>query len=75
MGMTIDNAILYMILYKQRLEESTSNGLEKDIEAYDMAIDAMRKYQKIQNIINNTEYIQEDVIRYQMICEVMEDEN
>ena len=33
----------------------------------------MRKYQKIQKIINNTDYIEEDVIRYKMICEVMKD--
>lgn len=37
------------------------------------AIETMRKYQQIQDIINNTEYIQEDVIRYKMICKVIED--
>lgn len=44
--MTLDKAILYMTLYKQRLEDSCSDGLEEDIEAYDMAIKVMRKYQK-----------------------------
>lgn len=28
---------------------------------------------KIKEIINNTDYIEEDVIRYKMICEVVED--
>lgn len=43
----------------------------RDSLAY--AIDIMRKYQKIEQIINNTDYIEEDVIRYKMICEVIED--
>lgn len=50
MGMKIDKSILYMSLYKQRLEESISDGLEEDIEAYDLAITSMRKYQKIEDI-------------------------
>lgn len=37
------------------------------------ALNAMRKYQKIEQIIHNTDYIEEDVIRYKMICEVVED--
>ncbi len=52
MGMTIDKSILYMSLYKQRLEESISDGLEEDVEAYDVAITAMRKYQKIAEIMS-----------------------
>lgn len=50
MGITIDKSILYMSLYKQRLEESISDGLEEDIEAYDVAMNTMRKYQKIEKI-------------------------
>ena len=34
-----------------------------------------QKYQKIKEIINNTDYIQEDVIRYKMICEVIDNGN
>ena len=51
MGMTIDDATLYMELYKRKLFNSVSD-LNKDIEAYDIAIETMRKYQKIQEIMN-----------------------
>lgn len=44
MGMSIDEATLYMELYKRKLVDSVSD-LEKDIEAYDIAIDIMHKYQ------------------------------
>lgn len=47
MGMTIDEAALYMELYKRKLFNSVSD-LDKDIEAYDIAIDTMRKYQQLQ---------------------------
>lgn len=63
MGVSIDKSILYMSLYKQRLEESISDGLEEDIEAYDLAITSMRKYQKIEEIMhiemNGKEALQE----------------
>jgi len=49
MGMTIDDATLYMELYKRKLFNSVSD-LEKDIEAYDVVIKTMRKYQKIEDI-------------------------
>ncbi len=39
------------------------------------ALGVIKRYQKIQEIINNTDYIEEDVIRYKMICEVIEDGN
>ena len=40
-----------------------------------VAVDTMRKYQKIQEIINNTDCIGEDVIRYKMVCEVVKGGN
>jgi hypothetical protein len=43
-----------MELYKRKLFDSVSD-LDKDIEAYDMAIDIMRKYQKIKKIISNND--------------------
>lgn len=49
MEITIDEAILYMELYKRKLFNSVSD-LDKDIEAYDIAIDIMRKYKKIEDI-------------------------
>ena len=54
MGMTIDEAALYMELYKRKLFDSVSD-LDKDIEAYDIAINTMRKYQKIAEIVTNNE--------------------
>ena len=48
MGMSIDEATLYMELYKRKLFDSVSD-LNKDIEAYDTAIDAMRKYQQLED--------------------------
>lgn len=46
--MTIDEATLYMELYKRKLFDSVSD-LDKDIEAYDVAIDIMRKYQQLED--------------------------
>ena len=80
MGMTIDKSILYMSLYKQRLEESISDGLEEDIEAYDVAITAMRKYQKITEIMSELNgdfygsYLK-DRQALEKIYEVLEDGN
>lgn len=41
--MTIDEAIIYMRGYQNKLKTSVSLGLDKDIEAYDMAIDALKQ--------------------------------
>lgn len=54
--MTIDEAILYMELYKCKLVDSVSD-LDKDIEAYDTAINIMHKYQKIKEIVKNTQQL------------------
>lgn len=40
--------------------------------ALDMAIQALEQIGKIKTIIDSGVYIQEDVLRYKMICEVME---
>ena len=43
-----------------------------NIEALDMAIKALVKLEKIQEIINiDNSVIQEDVMKYKMICEVV----
>lgn len=47
---------------------------EKDIEAFEMAIRALKNYDEIVQIINSPIYIQEDVFRYKAICAVVEDE-
>lgn len=71
MGMTIDESLEWLISRKEHYE--MDDNCQELAQALDFAIDTMRKYQKIQEIINNTDYIQEDVIRYKMICGVMED--
>ena len=43
-------------------------------EAFKIAIKALQKLDCIDAIIHNTQGIQEDVIRYKMICEVMEND-
>lgn len=42
-------------------------------EAIKMAIKSLSQMNDIKAIINNPVYIQEDVLRYQMICEVVKE--
>lgn len=77
MKMSIDEATLYMELYKRKLFNSVSD-LDKDIEAYDIAIDIMRKYQKITEIVAHyRENVRDKVTNENMekILEVVEDGN
>ncbi len=48
--MTTEEAILYMSLYKKKLEVSVSDGLEEDIEAFNMAIKALKQSDNIDKI-------------------------
>jgi len=76
MGMSIEDCISKLIeILEEATEDENAVCYVTDIDepTLKMAIDTMRKYQKIQEIINNTDYIQEDVIRYKMICEVVKD--
>lgn len=41
--MTHNEAITYMGYYRQKLIDSVSDGLDKDIEAYDLAIEALEE--------------------------------
>lgn len=68
MGMTIDECFKWLEYHKQ-------GEVGKAVECIDMAIETMRKYQKIEQIINYPVYIQEDVLRYKMICEVVGKKN
>lgn len=70
MGMTIDDATLYMELYKRKLFNSVSD-LAKDIEAYDVAIKTMRKYQKIEQILDDCDLEAWEVL--EMIRKAVED--
>lgn len=74
--MSIDEAILYMELYKRGLSDSVSD-LDKDIEAYKIAIDAMYKYQTIVQIIKNydSDNMPDDYWYIDEIREVIEDDN
>ena len=75
MGMTIEESMLYMELYKRKLIDSVSD-LEKDIEAYDVAIDTMRKYQKIEKILKEPCILPEGCYpKLKKIKEVVEDGN
>ena len=47
---------------------------EPILQAYKMAMDALQKLEQIEQIINAPVYIQEDVMRYKMICEVMKND-
>ena len=49
---------------------NTKDKLHTD-DYIDVVIDILKKYQKIEAIVNSPVYIQEDVIRYKMICEVL----
>lgn len=44
---------------------------DENEEAYELAIHALSQINDIKAIINSPAYIQEDVLRYQMICEVV----
>lgn len=74
MKMTIEESILYMELYKRKLFDSVSD-LDKDIEAYDIAIDTMCKYQKIEEIVKQYKKFGNIDFSMQIICGVVEDGN
>lgn len=58
--MTREEAINYMRAYQERLKQSVSIGLDKDIEAYDMAIEALEQLTSYEQTINKlTEAISE----------------
>lgn len=46
-----------------------------DLKAFQKGAEAIRKLNQIKQIINSPIPIQEDVLRYKMICEVMKDAN
>ena len=78
MGMSIDEATLYMELYKRKLFNSVSD-LDKDIEAYDTAIKIMHKYQKIEQILDDWKsdggaFEMSELYWLRLISEVVEDE-
>lgn len=58
---------------KKYLQQEISGSRKEWYEAIDVALKDMEKIDRIEQIINSTkEWIQEDVIRYKMICEVLE---
>ena len=77
-----EQAIEYIKRYRE-LDENLHNTSPKDSVSYyatdkclkywDMAIKALSQINDIKAIINSPMYIQEDVLRYQMICEVVKE--
>ena len=64
--MTTEQAITNLQIIKNMY--TWSSGAD---DALNMTIRALQDIEQIKNIINAPVYIQEDVIRYQMICEVI----
>ena len=76
MGMSIEDVREELISILTEIEitgGSMVTSIYKD--ELKMAIATMSKYQKIEQIIKFPVYIHEDVLRYKMICEVVEDGN
>lgn len=49
-------------------------GIDGDMKkAIVMSIKALKQMEKIEHIINSPVYIQEDVLRYKLICEVIKE--
>lgn len=65
MGMTIDEA-------KMQLSMQKFYVLGKDYEAVQVAIDIMRKYQKIKHIINDVPYLDKDEYKIASIKEIID---
>lgn len=62
-------------LAKKILIGETLGTRAEKYKAIEIALSDMQKIEKIKEIINSTqEWIQEDVIRYKMICEVLEND-
>lgn len=66
--MTNEEAIKY---FKRHLDLYCVDGISR--EAEEMAIQALSQISDIKAIINNPMHLQEDVLRYQMICEVVKE--
>ena len=62
-------------LSKLIFELGFEDNVDDKVYALNMAIKALSQINNIKTIINSPVYIQEDVLRYQMICEVVKDES
>ena len=60
-------------LSKLIFELGFEDNIDDKVYALNMAIQALSQISDIKAIINNPIYIQEDVLRYQMICEVVKE--
>lgn len=84
MGMTIDKAIEEVQQQKLDYQEFWEEYKNEHIEALDIAIEAMKKYQKIQEILNSAGYVENGTVysytydedsRVKHIRKVVEDGN
>lgn len=76
----IDNLKSFAAYFKDEIEHSgfgdarfDEEQAKKDIETFEAAIKALSQINDIKAIINNPMHLQEDVLRYQMICEVVKE--
>ena len=82
--MKIEQAIYVIIHERECVTRASTEGCDRNCgecdlllndneirEAYDMALSAFKKLADIESIISSPLYIQEDVIRYKAICEVI----
>ena len=73
--MTNQEAIANLNMIRVAFVEPVTKEQRKLIDdTFDNAIKAVKKLDYIDAIIHNTQGIQEDVIRYKMICEVMQND-
>ena len=63
--MTIERAIEILTPDKTRYTP------KEYAEALELARDSIKKMRDIENIVNSQQYIQEDVLKYKMVCEAL----
>lgn len=78
MGMTIDEAKEWLISRKEHYE--LDDNCQELAQALDVAIETMRKYQKIKEILKDDAYYEEygnnaEKFIVSAICEVLEDDS
>lgn len=63
--MTREEAIEILKLYCKRLTDSVSNQLDKDIEAFEMAIEALKENEKLEQEL---EEVKQELATFKALC-------
>lgn len=63
--MTNKEAIEILKLYRKRLTDSVSNQLDKDIEAFEMAIEALKENEKLKQEL---EAVKQELATFKALC-------